>query len=130
LEQARQALVLLAGLEDRGLEGEDLLRFRLYELMATLKDAHSDFFQLFPHFDVTRVSAALEKMREVLPEDSVRVLSLNPAYAGPGYYYAAKACLVLERREEALDYLKRCVALPNHRRKTEAGNLLNAIGQP
>ncbi|MGH7490962.1 MAG: hypothetical protein ACREOO_01065 [bacterium] len=121
---ARQALTYLAGLQGRSLEGEDLLRFRLYEMMATLQDAHKDYFRLFPHFEITRVSSALEKMKEVLPEDLARAKSLNPVYAGPAYYYAAKACLVLERREDARKYLERSTALMNHRRHEQAEELL------
>jgi hypothetical protein len=122
--EAHQALNILSGLQGRSLEGDDLLRHRLYELMATLQDAHSDYFRLFPRFDITRVSVALDKMKEALPEDPARAKSLNPAYAGPAYYYAAKACLILERREDARKYLECSTALAKHRRKEQAQELL------
>ena len=122
-----QALALLTGLQGRSLEGNDLLRLRLYELMATLQDAHSDYLRLFPHFEIDRVSAALDRIKEVLPEDLARAKLLEPVYAGPAYYYAAKACLVLERREEARTLLEYSTALAPHRRLEEAKALLENL---
>jgi hypothetical protein len=129
-EDSQKALEVLLSLDEQDLEGEDLLRLRLYELMATLKDAHSDYIRLFPRFDTTRVAAALAEMKVVLPKDPLRAGQLDRDYAGPAYYYAAKACLILGRREAALEYIGLCLALPNHRRKTETENLLQEIDRP
>jgi hypothetical protein len=129
-EQAQQALDLLSGLKAVDLEGEALLRFRLYRLMATLKDAYSDYFGLFPHFNRTRVTSTLEEMKEVLPEDVAQAQSLNSEYAGPAYYYAAKACLILDRRDDAQKYLEICISLTNHRRHEDAEALLAKLKRP
>lgn len=120
---ARRALDVLAGIDARLLQNEELLRFRLYELMATLKDAHAGFLGLFPSFDTARVGAALQKMEQALPSLRLRVEARDSRYLGPAYYYAAKANLILSRVRPAQSHLTDCLALPPHRRKQEAAAL-------
>ncbi len=124
------ALDALAGVDERELEGEALFRFRLYELLSTLKEGQSDYLGFFPHFNEPRIAAALKKMEQALPENQSYAVPPDPEFVGPAYYFAAKACLILERRDDALAYLERSRSLHGHGRSQKAGELLQQLSAP
>ena len=115
-----RTLHLLAGVEQHGLEYEALLRLRLYELMATLKTAQTGLLLLFPRFDEQPIAAQLERMEAVLSGISHHPEQSQGPYLGLAYYYSAKACLILNRPNDACAYLAHSMQLPPHKRRQEA----------
>jgi len=124
----QQAFAALSRVNESELRDQHLLRFRLYELTATLYDSHSDFLLLFPHFDKPRIADALAKMNEALATMPNPAGEINHMYLGPAYYFAAKACLILDRPQEACNDLEHCVNLSPHVRRNEAQTLRKKLG--
>lgn len=115
----------LARLDFSQLSAEQSLRFRLCDLMLSLKDAQRSYFSFFPHFEKSQVRTALQPMEEALAVRETP-LSGTEAYWGLAHYYCAKAYLMLEEKERALTHLQKA-RLTQHQRSLEAERILQIL---
>ncbi len=128
-EQIQPALEALAQIDERGLSPDELLQAGLYELMATLKASHSTMIgPFFPEFDRPRVQIMLRKMETILSQRQDFEKKPN-GYWGMANFYCAKACLILEDRQRACDYLGQVIGTNiRHDRKDVAITLARELG--
>ncbi len=122
-EKARKQL---AEINEPALPQFQALRFRLCDLMLTLKSAHRSFVYLFPHFEKSQVQLGLQRMEAVLNPLEAGAPG-NEAYWGLAHYYCAKAYLMLEDKDKALSHLQEARKTP-HQRRHETDALLKALG--